>query len=337
MRQGNNPAKYGALAYQPERLGIATITYIPFLGGFYQNCWDVFLAHINSVHAYTQEKFNYLVFDNGSCPEIKAKLLELQQAGKIDWLISSTENLGKTGALNWIFASMPNEWICFADSDMLFRPGWLEASWQINKNFPNCGMIGAQFIYPDRVEDKGNTKFRKTQDSRYEFSQYFPEKWMVTEYCRARGIPEERWENLMNAPFDRVLDSASGTEALLGGNSHQQYLAKKEVLKKILPLPDLFQLSREEDTYQDVKIDQLGYLHLTTTRPYLYHMGNTIEPEIQEEVAKLGQIKPKAEAQVVSGGLLNRFLLKLSKNAFAQKIMFRLYNKLYAVLSLSRK
>ena len=58
-------------------------------------------------------------------------LFELQHQGDIQWLILSRENLGKTGAQNWIFSAMPNEWIAYTDSDVLFRKGWLEASREI--------------------------------------------------------------------------------------------------------------------------------------------------------------------------------------------------------------
>ena len=67
----------------------------------------------------------------------------------------------------------------------------------------------------------------------------------------------------------------------------------------LLPLPSGLQLSREQDTYQDMRLDELGYLHLTTTVPYLYHMGNAVDPEIVPEVNKLRRMVP-ASAPVKS-------------------------------------
>ena len=92
--------------------------------------------------------------------EVKNELVKLSGQGFINTLILSEHNLGKTAALNHLLGSMHNEWICFADLDMLFRPGWLEASWKINVSFPGCGMIGAQVVFPDWEEDKGNSAFR---------------------------------------------------------------------------------------------------------------------------------------------------------------------------------
>lgn len=67
-----------------------------------------------------------LIFDNGSCPEVQEELRRMQASGFIHFLLLSRFNVGKTGALNWILAALPNELIGFADGDVLFRPGWLE-------------------------------------------------------------------------------------------------------------------------------------------------------------------------------------------------------------------
>lgn len=339
MRKGQNPAKQNVAAYRPEKLAIATLTYIPLEEGYFANSWEVFQAHLASVHQYTPEPFNYIVFDNGSCPAVQQRLQKLAEEGWIDWLVLSKQNLGKTGALNWMLGALPNEWICYADSDMLFRSGWLEESWKINATFPNCGMIGAQVVFPDWEIDKGNSKFRRTSDDRYCFSKTKPEAGLVDEYCRGRGISHERERIYREMLLDQVEDVANGVKAILGGNSHQQWLAPREVLLKILPLPTGLQLSRQEDTYQDQKMDELGYLHLTTPCAYLYHMGNTIDEEIVPEVARLqkvaGETQPgmKVDKTIQKSNLAWRVLVWLSRNPSTRRMLQRLYNNLYQIFS----
>jgi glycosyltransferase involved in cell wall biosynthesis len=338
MRKGHNPAKQDVPAYQPEKLGIATLTYIPVQEGYFAQCWEIFKLHLASVHQYTPEPFNYVVFDNGSCPEVKRGLETLHEEGWIDWLILSEQNLGKTGALNWLLSAFPNEWICFADSDMLFRPGWLEASWKINDAFPGCGMIGAQVVFPDWEVDKGNTQFRKTQDPRFLFSQVKPEAWIVDEYCRGRGIPEDRAITYANMLLDQVENVECRVKAILGGNSHQQWLARRDVIQEILPLPSKLQLNRQQTTYQDRRMDELNYPHLTTTIPYLYHIGNTIDDELKPELSRLsvleaGKAKTVSEKAPEGKGLLTRGLLGLSRGQLGRRALRRLYNALYIVFS----
>ena len=339
MRQGQNPAKRDVPAYRPERLGIATLVYIPMLEGYFERAWEIFRYHIASLRQYTSEPFNYLVLDNGSCPEVRRELAKLQEAGWIDWLVLSEHNLGKTGALNMILAGMPNEWICFADSDMLFRPGWLEASWKIESSFPKLGMIGAQIIFPDWDVDKGNTQFRQAADPRFRFEQVKPEDWIVEEYCRARGISDERRRYYSGMLLDRVTDVQSGVQAILGGNSHQQFLARREVLREILPLPASLQLSRQEDTYQDAELDRRGFLHLTTTVPYLYHMGNAVDEELKPELSRLElpgaqSLAPaRSEKAVQKNNLAWKGLVWLSRSPRTRRLLVRLYDNLYQILS----
>jgi glycosyltransferase involved in cell wall biosynthesis len=337
MRKGQNPAKAGVQAYTPRRLGVATLVYIPVQEGYFDQSLEIFKIHLASLRQYTSEEFDFLVFDNGSCPEVKRELEKLHEQGLIDTLILSEHNLGKTGALNQILAGMPNEWICFADSDMLFREGWLDACWKINESFPNCGMVGAQVIFPDWDVDKGNTEFRKTSDPRFVFSQEQAPEWLVDEYCRARGASPERTQVYREMLLDKVRNTETGVEVYLGGNSHQQFLAPRAVLQQILPLPSGLQLSREQDTYQDRRIDELGYLHPTTTRPYLYHMGNTIDPEIVPEVNQLNRSEiarqdPAAKA-TQKNNLIWRGMVWLSRNPRTRRILLRLYNNLYEVFS----
>ena len=337
MRNGQNPAKSGARAYQPKRLGIATLVYIPVQEGYYDQSLEIFKIHLASLRKYTSEPFDYLVYDNGSCPEVQHELEKLHEDGLIDWLVLSSNNLGKTGALNQILGGMPNEWICFIDSDMLVREGWLEACWKIDASFPNCGMIGAQIIFPDWEVDKGNTAFRQANDARFVFTQEKAPGWIVDQYCTARGASDERTQVYREMLLDKVRNVETGVEVYLGGNSHQQFLIRREIMQKILPLPSGLQLSREQDTYQDRRLDELGYLHPTTTVPYLYHMGNTIDPEIVPEVNRLnlngGPIKGEPQRTQKKSNLVWKLLVWLGHNRRTRRALLRLYSNLYEVFS----
>jgi hypothetical protein len=138
--------------------------------------------------------------------------------------------------------------------------------------------------------------------------------------------------------LEQVQNTETGVMAFLGGNSHQQWLARRAVIQKILPLPASLQLSRKEDTYQDQKLDELGYLHLTTTIPYLYHMGNSIDDEIREEVNRLqipgsSHTPPRVGKSGRKNNFLWRMLVWLSRGKTTRNWLLRLYNNLYEVFS----
>jgi len=53
-------------------------------------------------------------------------LKELRDKGKIQYLILSSRNIGKMGALQIAFRAAPGEIIAYSDDDVFFLPGWLE-------------------------------------------------------------------------------------------------------------------------------------------------------------------------------------------------------------------
>jgi len=337
MRKGQNPAKAGVKAYTPKSLGIASLVSIPMLEGYFTHALEIFKIHISSLRQYTLTPFDLFVFDNGSCPEVKNELVKMSAQGWINTLILSQHNLGKTAALNHLLGSMHNEWICFTDSDMLFRPGWLEASREIDENFPGCGMISAQVVFPDRSEDKGNSVFRQNHADIYKITRDRARSEVVKEYVRGRGINQKRAQYYKEMLLDKVTNTTTGVEAYLGGNSHGQFIGPRAVLTQLLPLPSGLQLSREQDTYQDVRLDELGFLHLTTTVPYIYHMGNELDPEIIPEINRLRKLLP-AKVSVKSKArrktnLAWKLLVQGYKYPPIRKILLRLYNNLYEIIS----
>ncbi len=154
MRKGQNPVKrMGLLASQPSQLGVLLLVYIPIQSGYFKNALDIFKYQLASLHKNTLQAFNLLVWDNGSCQAVQDTLQKLQTEGWIDWLTLSRHNIGKTGAMNWGFRAMPNEIICYSDSDAYFRPGWYEHSLKILKTFPRTGMVTAQPCFYDSLAE----------------------------------------------------------------------------------------------------------------------------------------------------------------------------------------
>jgi glycosyltransferase involved in cell wall biosynthesis len=339
VRQGLNPAKKsGAMAYKPCNLGVFTILHIPFHSGYYTDLLEIFKIHVASLRQYTTPPFNYLVFDNGSTPEVKNELVQMHKEGIIDWLFLSKKNLGKTGAMNMVLAGISNPWVCYSDSDMLFRPGWLEASMEVYQNFPGCGTISAQVVFPDIEEDKGNSNFRQASGGEYAFTTIKPEEWILKEYFQGRGIAPENQAVFSSMLLDQVTSLTSGVSALLGGNTHQQWLAARKVIQQVLPLPAKFQLARAQTSVLDQRIDRLNYLRLSTTKPYMYHMGNTLDETILPEIdhlESLPNLKPEISSSQKTGKRpwLWNFLGWLNRRPGGNRLLLRIYNALYRLLS----
>ena len=136
MRIGQNPGKYLKEVAQPERITLAVLNYIPFQSGFFADTLAVLKTCLESARTEAGLPFDLMVFDNGSCPEVQDWLLNEQREGRIQYLFLSEKNLGKGGAWNIILSGAPGEVIAYADSDVLFYPGWLKASLDLLETFP---------------------------------------------------------------------------------------------------------------------------------------------------------------------------------------------------------
>lgn len=344
MRQGQNPAKMGLPAYAPKRLGIAVLSYIPSREAYFAQSLEILKVQIASIHRTTRE-FDLLVFDNGSCLEVQQELQRLQIEGLIHFLILSRFNLGKTGALNWILASYPNEIIGFADGDVLFRPGWYEKSLEILEAFPTAGLVSAQPCFFDPLRGEGQAHLALKKDDRYKLTDEKLDPSAIEEYGRGIGQSLKEMEDLKKT-YNQVVENPSGVRAVVGA-SHMQFIMPGEVARRIIPLPASFALSTKEDTYLNQRIDQAGFLHLSTLKPYISHMGNRLDQAAITEIRQMGLdplITNSAAKQVIISSMemgesqksAVRFLNILSRLPFLKKSLRRLYNLLFYYYSQSK-
>jgi hypothetical protein len=338
MRQGQNPAKMGLQAYQPKRLGVALLSYIPNQEGFFTNSLEVLKYQIASLHAATSD-FDLLVFDNGSCPEVKEELLRLHTSGFIHFLHLSQFNIGKVGAINWLLSAIPNDWICYSDGDMFFRPGWLEKSLAIFEAFPSAGLVFAQPTLFDTLRGTGQAQHQLETDARYHLSQSVIPAESVREYARGFDVSADLEKKLVETPVCLAEETLSGVRAVVGGG-HNQFLVRREVARRIVPLPTRLALSPVEDSAFNRRVDDLGLLQLSTFDPYTFHVGNRLDDWTRGEVGRLGLEK----VLTISGDRRDRslpanasrakqrsfsLLERVSRLAFLEKLLRRAYNLLF--------
>lgn len=335
MRTGANPAKAGLPAYQPHRLGIATIVYIPSQEGYFEHSLQILDYTLAGLRSATSQPFDLLVFDNGSCPEVVSHLRTLYEQRQIEWLVLSQHNIGKAGAWNWIFAAMPNELIAYTDSDVLFRPGWLEASLELLAAFPQSGMISAQPNFYDVMDGQGKAHLELEAGGRYRFGEYWPRREIIDQYCLGIGATAEIAAPFYEKPLPAVTHLESNLQAVIGA-SHMQFLIPRGVARQVVPLPATMGLRRAETMSLDFKIDALGYLHLSTTEAYVFHMGNTLSERLLAEVAQVtgavpAPTRPEAKQAPPPRGW-RRLAMVLVQHPRFNRQFVRLYNFLFQAL-----
>ena len=303
-RIGQNPAKFVKEVAKPARITVAVLNYIPFLSGFYAEMDGVLKACLNSIYrTKLDEEFDVLVFDNGSCDEIKQYLLKEQAEGRIQYLFLSEKNLGKGGAWNMIFDGAPGEIIAYTDNDCLFTPDWLEKSVRILETYPDAGMVTAR---PFRTKEELYTSTLAWADAHpdveHEQGDLIPFD-VFREFDLSLGQSEEEIAAHYQETTDHRL-TYNGVKAMVGA-SHWQFTAYKKRLAEFLP----FRMDRPMGQVRqlDTRMNEKGYLRLMTETPCAMNMSNTLDDSVKVDEKQESGKRSLAEIPVVKKVLLGLY------------------------------
>ena len=311
MRKGQNPAKFVKEVAKPERITAALLNYIPFLSGFYAETLDVLKVSLESMRKDAGLPFDLMVFDNGSCAEVRDFLIQEKEDGRIQYLILSEKNMGKGGAWNVMLTGAPGEIIAYTDADVLFSPNWLSRSVELLETFPNVGMVTAR---PFRTSPELYTSTQEwaRTNATLEEGQFIPWETFL-EFNLSLGQTEEENRKVYAETSDWRL-GYKGVTAIAGA-SHWQFTAYKSTLQQFLP----FDMDKPMGQVRqlDKRMNDAGLLRLMVSDPLAMNMSNT-----------LGYLRGELKTQNVKrkAGFGKRVL----ELAPIKKMLLAVYNKIFS-------
>jgi glycosyltransferase involved in cell wall biosynthesis len=313
MRKGQNPAKFVKDVARPERITVALLNYIPFLSGFYAETLDVLKVSLESMRKDAGLPFDLMIFDNGSCPEVRDFLVKEKEKGRIQYLILSKRNMGKGGAWNVMLAGAPGEIIAYTDADVLFSPNWLSRSVELLETFPNVGMVTAR-PYRTSPELYTSTLEWAKKNATLDEGQFIPWETFL-EFNLSLGQTEEENVKVYAETKDWRIQY-NGVTALAGA-SHWQFTAYKSTLQQFLP----FDMDKPMGQVRqlDKRMNDAGLLRLMVSDPLAMNMSNTLGYLRGE----LGQGKERGKRKES----LARRVLEVG---FIKKILLAVYNKIFS-------
>ncbi|MCX6035439.1 MAG: glycosyltransferase family A protein [Chloroflexi bacterium] len=274
MRVGHNPARFVENVAQPAEVTVVVVNCIPFLSGYYEQSLDVLKVVVESLHATREPTHPYdvMVFDNHSCAEVREYLKEASDQGKIQYLVLSDANIGKIGAWNYMFGAAAGKYIVFSDGDIGFRPGWFSASLDLFDTFPNVGMVTARPLYTKMEFSDATLNWARSASGVVLEEGLFISDEANWEHARSLGMSEEEYHQKYADERDYRV-TYNGKTALVGA-AHFQFMARREVLQKIIPLSSNQPMRGERAL--DIAINERGLLRLMPEQPWVWHMGNNM-------------------------------------------------------------
>ena len=272
MRVGQNPAKQMNTITKPHRVTVAVLNYIPYQKGYFSESFLVLQRCLGSILENTQMPFDLMVFDNGSCAEVKHFLLELQATGKIQYLVLSEKNVGKGGAWEFIFNAAPGEIIAYSDNDALFYKNWLKESVRVLEAFPNVCMVTARALRTNPELSTNTVKWANSEKDAVLERGDFINFADFYDFSVTLGYSDEKLREEYESKTDQRI-TYHDVRAFIGAN-HFQFIGWKKVLRECLPFDMQKPLGQAREL--DEKLNAMGYLRLMVNGYLVQNMSNRI-------------------------------------------------------------
>ena len=321
-----NPGRGKVSDFTPARVTVVVLTYVPNDIGYFKDRFDVMRVCIESILKNTQAPFDLMVFDNGSTDKVVDYLRKQRDAGNIDFLVLSRQNIGKIGALQIMFKAAPGEIIAYCDDDVFFLPGWLNRHLEVINNYPDVGVVSGMYIKPHMKEGIESTmQFASRPDVKMEKGDLV-DKDLELHYISNMGRTWEQYQKEIQGLED-VCITYKGIQTYVSAG-HYQFVAVKDRILKALPdkwKSNLMGQMRE----LDIAIDELKMLRLCTTPATVRLLGNQINQEGAEFIRKFGI---EIEGVEESAQMAN-WLVKVFRAPFIRKIAYFFYQRLFKIIN----
>ncbi|SFS78528.1 glycosyltransferase family A protein [Lutibacter maritimus] len=330
MRIGNHPYKDKELDTTKYTHQIIVPVYIPNEDGYFKDAFKIFNYCLQSLITTVHSQTFITIVNNGSNLKVINYLNELLYQQKIHELIH-TENIGKLNAILKGLAGNNIDLVTITDADVLFKPNWQQETYKVFNTFTKAGVVGLIPQFKMFELYCGNVLFDTFFSKKVQFTKV-KSKDELAQFYKSIG-----WEPNYNPNYLQQNLSITHTQctAIIGAG-HVVATYKKELFETIKTYIGA-KMGANSEGYLDKAPLYKGLWRLTTEKNMAYHMGNVVEPWMEEvstaptekaiEIPLLNTYKSKKNISSFLFFIKNRLFGKLFSNSHFKKLYYR-YKKL---------
>lgn len=323
MRIGFNPQKDKTLPQLVFIHQIVIPVYIPNFEGYFKDSLKILKLCLQSVWATTHSKTFITIVNNGSCDEVKTYLDQLFAKNQIHEIIH-TENIGKINAVLKGIAGNNIEIVTIADADVLFLKHWQAETAHVFKTIPKVGVVGLVPQIKNYETNAGNLIFDNLFNKKLRFYPVQNPSAMV------RFYESIGWGKNYNPDYLKyALGLAFNDTKVIVGSGHFVSTFKKQIFKEVNNFSN-YQMGGDSEEYLDRLPLKYGYWRVTTFDNFAYHLGNTFENWMVENIPtnednlnfQFGFAQLKKENKVLAF-FKNRIFVKFISYKFTNQLFLR--------------
>jgi hypothetical protein len=330
MRKGYNPHKDKKQEEASYLHQIIIPVYIPNEKGYFKDTFKILELCLQSLFKTVHSKTFITVVNNGSNTKVVNYLNDLYIKEHIHELIH-TSNIGKLNAILKGLAGNNIELVTIADADVLFLNDWQSETVNVFNSYSKAGVVGLVPQFKLFESNCGNVLFENFFSKKMKFSKVKNKKALIYFY-ESIG-----WDKNYNQDYlKQQLTISSNNCTAIVGSGHFVATYKKEVFDEIVTYIG-YKMGGNSESYLDKAPLYKGLWRLTTQDNFAYHMGNVVEPWMDDvlkkiknnpnTLLKLENTKTSKKISKFHYFIKNRLFTKLFSYKIVKQLFYR-YKKL---------
>ncbi len=286
MRVGFNPNKDKLIESNDFFHQIIVPVYIPNQEGYFKDSFQILKYCLESLFKTSHSKTYFTIVNNGSGKQIVSYLNDLHKNGRIHEIVH-TSAIGKLNAILKGITGHQFKLVTITDADVLFLNDWQNATYDVFQNFSKAGAVCTTPSSKSFNNKTFNILFEYKFSKKLKFTSVKNKKALK---AFSHSVGNLNFYNKTH--LEKYLTISNGSFKAVVGAGHFVTTYRFDIFDELKSLYTNYSLGgNSECELLDEPVIKKGLWRLSTEDNYTYHLGNVLEPWMNEVFNKIEKDK----------------------------------------------